>query len=318
MRLTPTLSTLLLFSTPLLAQETVGFEDFALEPDTFRNGAALDTSGFMAGQIFLPNSYTATAEFSFWSGWSLSSMRDTVTPGFMNQYSAITGAGAEGSPTYAVGFGGGTAIRLSAGPALIEGLSITNTTYAALSMRDGDQFAKRFGGATGDDPDFFSVSFRGWSGGERSADSVTVFLADYRGGANEDFILEEWQAVDLSTLGAVDSLTVSFASSDVGTDGINTPRYVAIDNIVVGQASSLADFFRPAAPRVFPNPASTSIQLAVDVPGDYEILDSQGRRVAEGRTAGPVDIAGLSPGLHYVRVQTPRGWSAGTPFLRSR
>jgi hypothetical protein len=34
-------------------------------------------------------------------------------------------------------------------------------TYAALSMRDGDGFAKQFGGASGDDPDYFLLTITG-------------------------------------------------------------------------------------------------------------------------------------------------------------
>jgi hypothetical protein len=40
-------------------------------------------------------------------------------------------------------------------PVTVTGAYFTNTTYAALSMLSGDSFAKKFGGASGDDPDWF-------------------------------------------------------------------------------------------------------------------------------------------------------------------
>jgi hypothetical protein len=39
----------------------------------------------------------------------------------------------------------------------VEGLYITNGTYPYLSMRDGDGFAKKFGGASGDGARLFPV-----------------------------------------------------------------------------------------------------------------------------------------------------------------
>ena len=61
----------------------------------------------------------------------------------------------------------------------ITGVLVTNSTYAAISMRDGDQFAKKFGGESGDDPDFFRLVAHGYKDGSLT-DSVEFFLADYQ------------------------------------------------------------------------------------------------------------------------------------------
>ena len=45
---------------------------------------------------------------------------------------------------------------------LVRGVDVTNTAWARTSMLEGDQFAKKFGGATGDDPDWFMVTFTGY------------------------------------------------------------------------------------------------------------------------------------------------------------
>ncbi|HEB89007.1 MAG TPA: DUF4465 domain-containing protein, partial [Deltaproteobacteria bacterium] len=43
--------------------------------------------------------------------------------------------------------------------------------------------------------------------------------------------LDQWVFQDLSSLGLVKELGFSFESSDVGSFGINTPQYFAIDNL---------------------------------------------------------------------------------------
>ena len=310
------LTFLLLLPPALLAQQVVDFEGFALEADTFRNGATLDTSVFDAGAVLLPNEYGVSGEFEFWSGWSISTRVDAATPGFQNQYSAFPGGGAGGSATYAVGTGQGAAIRLARPGTTVTSLRLANTTYAALSMRDGDQFAKRFGGAAGDDPDFFSVSFRGWSGGARTADSVTVFLADFRGPAAEDVILDGWREVDLSGLGPLDSLTLSFASSDVGEFGINTPLYVAIDDVAVGATSALGVAAPAQALAAWPNPVRATLHVDVEGEFAYAVSDVRGRVVATGRTRGEVPVGALAPGVYVVRVRARGRWSRAARFVR--
>ena len=110
---------------------------------------------------FFPNEFNP--DFGgFWaSGWAISTMRDDTTSGFGNLYSAITGSGAGvggSSNAYAVGQQNAI-IRLEGNSIgkVMDGLYLTNTTYAHNSMRDGDDFAKKFGGVDGTDPDFFQT-----------------------------------------------------------------------------------------------------------------------------------------------------------------
>ena len=119
---------------------------------------------------------------------------------------------------------------------LAEGAWVTNTTYSALSMRDGDSFAKKFGGETGDDPDFFQLNIYGSSNGDALAEHVEFLLADFRSdNVADDFILDEWRFVDLAPLAHADRIYFDLDSSDVGTFGMNTPGYFAIDNIRVAE-----------------------------------------------------------------------------------
>ena len=156
-----------------------------------------------------------------------------------NRARGRTGSGAGGSPTYAVGFpeseglGGISTITLSAAHTL-AGAYFTNTTWAALSMLNGDGFAKQFGGASGDDPDWLLLSISGYDAASAFTGSVDVYLADYRFADNAlDYVLDSWLWVDLTELGAVRSLDFVLSGSDMGTFGLNTPAYFAMDDLVV-------------------------------------------------------------------------------------
>ncbi|MCF0198179.1 MAG: DUF4465 domain-containing protein [Bacteroidaceae bacterium] len=59
--------------------------------------------------------------------------------------------------------------------------------------------------------------------------------------ATDNEMQTTWKRVDLSELGAVKQLTITFDGSDCGDWGLNTPKYVAFDNIVVVTPSSTAN-----------------------------------------------------------------------------
>lgn len=219
------------------AQELESFENFGLAVDSFENGSSM-IEGFDASPFFLPNDYD-TAFGGFWDGWSLSAMRNDSTSGIANQYSAIPGDGSTGG-VYAVGYpdfveGLSIAITgyLDASIALTS-LDITNSAYTYYSMLEGDQFAKKFGGASGDDPDYFKVSLNLEGEFVDTTKVETFYLADYRGDTN-DYIVDDWRTVDLSSFDPVVEDTVwlrlKFESSDSAFGFINTPTYVCIDDI---------------------------------------------------------------------------------------
>ena len=196
-----------------------------------------------------------TPGFGSWNGFSWSKVADTTTPGFANQYAAFSGGGSDGAggtvaeTNYAVGFGNQSFLNLP-DAAELNSIDITNTTYAGISMRDGDSFAKKFGGVSGNDKDFLKLTLTGFedvnlNGGSTGA--VDVFLADYRFSDNsEDYILDSWNQFDLTDLGSARSIGFSFTSTDNGDFGANTPLFVAIDNL----SYSIHSVPEPATPLV--------------------------------------------------------------------
>lgn len=206
---------------------TASFDDLGLGANAVLNGSTL-AGGFESGGVFFENQYDPT--FGVFSGFAASTKTDSTTPGFGNQFSNITGAGAGGSAGFGIGFFEGRIVLPSSQTVL--GAWLTNTTYAALAMRDGDFFSKRFGGPSGTDPDYFRLIIEGFDDQGSSTGSASLLLADYRfADSAQDYILDRWVFLDLSGLGAVRELRFGFESSDVGAFGINTPTYFAIDDL---------------------------------------------------------------------------------------
>lgn len=287
----------------LKAQTTVDFEDFQLPQDSFLNNGE-ENNGFESSGIFLPNTFTASDFGDFWSGWSISTMRDSVTSGFMNQYSAITGSGFDGSATYAVGFGANILeLTGEAAGSIISGMYLTNSTYAHNSMRDGDAFSKRFGGESGNDPDFFQLIIRGYSAGELGQDSVAFLLADYRFEDNsQDYIVDTWEFIDLTSLGSVDSLQFSYESSDVGDFGINTPTYICVDNIILDRTVNTQAVQFHNTITLYPNPTSDFVHIkSTDTNPVWQLFNIEGRLIKSGKS-NSVNIMELSNGLYFMRI----------------
>jgi hypothetical protein len=136
------------------------FEDLSLPAESYWNGSD-GSGGFTSESVHLSNSFNA--EWGSWDGFSYSNATDTTVQGLAAQYNAITGAGQGASANYAIGYVGWAlppTVTLSS-PGVIDGLYVTNCNYAYYAMLDGDAFSKKFGGGSGDDPDFFLLTITG-------------------------------------------------------------------------------------------------------------------------------------------------------------
>ncbi len=221
---------------PSLASFTVDFEDVPLAPSSFYDGAD-GAGGFTSQGAHFRNDYNPT--FSSWSGFVASNLDDPTTSGFVNPNAVISGTGLGGSGNYAVGFDGTFGpeadIMTLPTPAAVAGFFVNNTTWAALSMQDGDGFAKKFGGVSGTDDDWFRLSITGRDAGGAQLGSVDFFLADFRSSnPGDDSIVTDWTWVDLAGLGGgVKTLHFSLSSTDNGDFGMNTPAFFALDGLTV-------------------------------------------------------------------------------------
>ncbi len=299
------------------------FEENNLMTNAFLNGSNGET-GYQSGNAFYPTTFSD----DFWlGGWAISTMRDDTTAGFENLYSAKTASGVN-SFSYAVGQQNAM-IKLGDNVAgqVVNGFYITNTTYAHGVIRDGNQFSKKFGGEDGNDPDFFKLEIQKYSNGELAPQVVDFYLADYRFDDNsEDYIVDDWQWVDLTSLGNVDSLQFTLSSTDVGDFGINTPLFFSIDNFEIGTAISTSNEnlqLTSSNLKVYPNPASNEIIFALpnlESASDLQIFDILGKQVfyqVINPLQSNVDISSLGAGTYFLQVSTSAQKQFSTIFIKN-
>ena len=213
------------------------FDDLGLGAESYWNGSD-NSGGFASGGATFNNNYNTT--YMSWDGFAYSNITDTSSSGWSAQYNAITGGGEGGSANYGIGFdplasGFGTELPTmtlnTAG--VVDGFYVTNNNYAYYSMLNGDLYSKKFGGISGDEEDWFMLTITGKDAAGDSVGSVDFYLADYRFADNsQDYIVNTWEYVDLMGLGVVQSLEFSLSSSDMGSYGMNTPGYFAMDTVV--------------------------------------------------------------------------------------
>ncbi len=288
------------------SQSIVSFEDLTLIPNSHYTGSD-GLGGFTSNGVFFENTYDTN--FGFWSGGFIySNSNDTTTGGFTNDYSAITGAGANGGGIYAVNYYGNIDFT---SPKVVSSIALTNTTFAYLSMLNGDGFAKKFGdtinangendGSNGED--FFRLRILGRDQNSNITDSVIVYLADYRFSNNsQDYILKEWLTVDLTALGAIQFLEFELSSSDVGSWGMNTPAYFALDNLVYGD---LAIAENTTQLTVYPNPTTDVIHIGQQQ-GIAALMDVNGKELMQIDLAGneSISLAQFDAGTYFLVVSS--------------
>ncbi|MHB9082025.1 MAG: DUF4465 domain-containing protein [Pirellulaceae bacterium] len=230
--------TVLLFAETYATAGIVDFEDLTpMTPYTGLGGGQYwngsdRSGGFASGGAYFINSYNS--QYDSWDGWSYSNTSDTTTPEYTNQYSAYTGADhSDPGKNYGVYYkpwSPSPTVTLAPG-SIVSGTYVTNTTYAARSMLYGDSFAKKFGGISGNEEDWFKLTITGEnSSGVTGA--VNFYLADYRFQDNTlDYVVDEWTWVDLTSLGDATKFAFDLSSSDVGDWGMNTPANFALDDL---------------------------------------------------------------------------------------
>lgn len=298
------------------------FDELPLAFDSYWNGSD-ESGGFISNGVFFENNYNTM--YGSWSGFSYSNMRNNTTPGYINQFSAITRGGMfapdTGGTNYAIGYVpidwmGGTynpiPIKVNfidSLPHLLNGFYITNSTYAYLSMKNGDSFAKKFGGTSGNDPDYFKVLIFGKRNDNTYTDTVEFYLADYRFSDNtKDYIVDNWRWVDLQKLGLVKEVYFLLQSSDVGPYGMNTPAYFCMDNFTYlpnNSQTNMLVVLNPI-PDVIVNKNSPPIQI--DISNVFYANDTTGIILSVANNSNPnlvnVEINQFTLNLSFAPEQT--------------
>ena len=201
-----------------------------------------------SGLIMMVNESIWTGEIDFFGGGiAISQWNNMVDDSYINQCSVYysddeTGHGGyNGSETFAVGFGfndlmmGDTRSVISfddgATECTFDHFWVTNSSYAALSMLNGDMASKKLSYA---DADWFKVVITAYDKTDSpTGTAVEFYLADFRT-ATSPGIITEWTMVDLTPLGNnVHTVKFDLQSSDTGMYGMNTPAYFCFDNLAI-------------------------------------------------------------------------------------
>ena len=213
-------------TTPLKTSYIVDFEDVIVPSKGYLDSIH---GGFVNQGFTFENNYIFDDYYKYWyfsKGFAVSNVVNVDSAGFSNLYATYAGGGADKSKNYLLATNK-AGVKLPNTVQLVS-IAITNTTYAALSMKNGDQFAKKFNAK---DKDFFKVWVKGFSAG-KVKDSVVVYLANFQNAdTTQNYIQKEWKTVDLSKFSAIDSLNFKLESSDNSQWGMNTPAYFTVDNI---------------------------------------------------------------------------------------
>lgn len=256
------------------------FEDLSLAPNSANQGPWPEDPGdpLPPGYEIVDGPYGPVAEGTFttggvslinqrdqaygsWSGFAYSNQVDTTTAGWLNQFSVFTGSAHSGA-NFGVAFGYHDPVANNTGntpfdplkiahlqglpyltlpeSAVIQGMFITNTTYAALSMITGDSFTGRpLGGENGEYPDWFKVTAYGTDASGRiltdglgNALGVDFFLGDNRD-LTGAVIVDTWKYMDLTALAGAERLYFNVTGTLYSSDGYGfaSPAYFAVDDI---------------------------------------------------------------------------------------
>jgi hypothetical protein len=204
---------------------TIDFEDVSIPSKGYLDSIH---GGLVSQGFTFENNYIFDDYYKYWyfsKGFAVSNVVNVDSSGFGNMYATFAGKGADNSKNYLVSTDN-SAIKLPTSIQLVS-MAITNTTYTALSMKNGDDFAKKF---TGKDKDYLKVWVKGYATG-KVKDSLEVYLANFQfTDSTQNFIQKDWKTVDLSKFVAIDSINFKLESSDMSGKWMNTPGYFALDN----------------------------------------------------------------------------------------
>lgn len=291
-------------------QQLIDLENLTLPADSFWNGS--DGSGsFIGNQMAtFPNTFTDWGGgMTSWSGFAYSNKVDTVTQNLSNQYSCFAGTQLLNSTIFGVSYNSSDWNTGEIIPNVISfsqnisplSIQVTNTTYTALTIKNGDSYSKKFGGTSGDDPDWFKLTIIGILD-STIKDTVEFYLADYRFVDNsQDYIIKDWQTIDLSNMGTINQLSFSLSSSDTGQYGMNTPAYFCFDNIVYNIVNSI-NSNELVNLNIFPNPTTDYLFFNQNV-SKVELFSLSGQKLMEKTgNISQLNISNISKGQYILSV----------------
>ena len=270
-----------------------------------------------ADSVTFINRNDTSSSGDYWSGWAYSKIKDTVSVAYDTSDCAAFCNYDTSVNIYATAYQSWNdyynRIRFynQSNKYDFFGMYITNSTFTYRSMQNGDFVAKKFGGVTGNDPDYFKIRFFGWRQGNPITDTFDFYLADLRDANNaNDYIIKDWTYAEFpNTYYSADSISYILESSDNGPFGMNTPAYFCIDNIYLNYLRSVSELTQNSAIKIYPNPINNKFQISNTStdPMKFSILNLNGQLVLEDKLIGnnsmKINSENWSKGIYVIKIQ---------------
>ncbi len=304
------------------AQVTVeNFDSYTLTPNSYYKNTT--TPDWQTSQATFR--YTWSASFGgYWeTGSSYTNVKDTIdgTGSGNALYSNITGSGFSGDNYVTVQ---DKAIIKVKNLSALSGFFVTNTTFAWKAVKKGNTYSRRFGDTTGTGsgtsivqgnyPDWFLLSVVGFRNGTPANDTVKFYLADYRAaGTANDYVIKNWQFVNCTALGIVDSVQFHMSSSDNSFGFMNTPAFFSIDNFTTNTTVGINELENVSRISLFPNPTNDNVSIhyvsTKETNVTIRIYDISGKEVVRtqhqnntGENNIKLETSALEAGAYFVEL----------------
>lgn len=290
--------------------QVINFEDLSLPPDSFWNGSDF-SGGFNSGiYAHFPNNFVDYGGgFTAWDGFSYSNKLNDSLQDFNNMYSCYAGQQLSSSSIFGLSFNSidwntnaviPTEISFTV-PAVPQSIWITNSTYAALTIKYGNSFSKIFGGTSCNDPDWFLLDIIGYND-TIVTDTVHFYLADYRFSDNlQDYIIKEWTEVGLSTLGQITKLDFVLSSSDTGSYGMNTPAFFCFDNLNGNFITKITNISTNLL-SIYPNPTTDKVYFNKEV-SNLTMCNLSGKIIySNSHKINSIDLTSFDSGIYFIKM----------------
>ncbi|MFP5471550.1 MAG: DUF4465 domain-containing protein, partial [Bacteroidia bacterium] len=142
---------------------------------------------------------------------------------------------------------------------------------------------------------------------DNSLGTVEFYLADYRFSDNsQDYIVDDWTLVDLSSLGNVSKLKFMLNSSDVGAWGMNTPAFFVLDELTYSDAVLSSNELSNNDVKIYPNPVKDFVVIEnIGLNAEVKLFNTLGALIYDEITTTSelkINTSNLENGVYVLMV----------------
>lgn len=296
--------------------QTFDFETLSVPDTGFWNGNDKNVydSTFGDNYLVFNNYYIDYGSYDYWDGFAFSNWTDATTEGPSNQWSTYAGQAHSdsifGLCYIPIDWNDYSTVDVNLDfthKIFPKSFYITNSTYTALTIKNGSNFNSPFSTAK---QDYYKILITIYDN-ETVVGDTEIYLADYR--TLDSVIVKDWQKVDLSSFGKANKISFNAVTTDTGDYGPNTPLYFCIDDFEYTIPGTSIQETNQNLLTVYPNPTANKLQINSYVK-NLQIFDLTGRIVKELsiNSDNPIiSVSDLQTNTYFIKVATDKGIKNG-------